>query len=146
MHEPRKIARAFLVEGDVDIQMARLALTNSFYSRCIFFAQQASDKAVKACLAMKGVHTTDHNTSPLFRALYENRIDGFPVILEAMEKLERFGARARFPLFQREDLPIWIPSHSFTEIEARDSLEKGEIVYFRLREFIEPEMAAAAQG
>lgn len=143
MHEPRKIARAFLVEGDVDIQMAKLAFINSFYSRCIFFAQQASDKAVKACLAMKGVHTTDHNTSALFRALFENSVDGFPKIFEAMEKLEKYGARARFPLFQRPDLPIWIPSHSFKEAEAKDSLEKGETVFFKLREFIELELTPA---
>ena len=38
MHDPKLIAKAFLTEGDVDIQMARIAYINSFYSRTIFFA------------------------------------------------------------------------------------------------------------
>ncbi|HLB25642.1 MAG TPA: HEPN domain-containing protein [Nitrospirota bacterium] len=143
MHDPKKIARAFLIEGDVDIKMAKLAYINSFYSRSIFFSQQASEKAVKACLVMKGIFSTDHNNASLFRALYCDCIEGFPALLSSVERLEKIGAKARFPLFQRSDLPIWIPSNSFREDEARESLEKGEIVFNRLREFLQFEILAA---
>lgn len=139
MHDPKLIAKAFLTEGDVDIQMARIAYINSFYSRTIFFAQQASEKAVKASLVMKGIFTNDHNMSALFRALFDGRITGFDTLMGAIERLERYGAKARFPLYQRADLPIWIPSESLTEGEARESLERGELVYHRVKEYLEKE-------
>lgn len=140
MHDPRKIVRAYIIEGDVDIKMARLAYINSFYSRAIFFCQQASDKAVKACLVLKGVFTSDHNTATLFRALYEGKIDGFEKLQSSIEKLERYGAKARFPLYQRTDLPIWIPSYNFKEAEAMECLERGELVYNGLKEYLELEL------
>jgi HEPN domain-containing protein len=139
MHDPKKIARAYLVEGEVDMQMARVAFINSFYSRAIFFAQQASEKAVKASLVMKGIFTNDHNMSGLFRALFEGKIDSFAEVMNAIERLERYGAKARFPLFQRADLPIWVPSESLKEGEARESLEKGELVFHKVRDYLEGE-------
>ncbi|MBI5190210.1 MAG: HEPN domain-containing protein [Nitrospirae bacterium] len=137
MHSLKSIARAYLIEGDVDIKMARLAFINSFYSRSVFFSQQASEKAVKACLVMKEVFSSDHNITALFRALYESRIRDFEQVQAAAVRLERYGAKARFPLYQRPDLPIWVPSHSIKEAEAGECLEGGELVYNRLREYLE---------
>lgn len=137
MHSLKSIARAYLVEGDVDIKLARLAFINSFYSRSVFFSQQAAEKAVKACLVMKEVFTADHNTTALFRALYEKEIADFEPVQAAAVRLERYGAKARFPLYQRPDLPIWIPSHSIKEAEAGECLEGGELVFNRLREYLD---------
>lgn len=144
MHDPRNIAKAYLIEGDVDLKMARLAYINSFYSRSIFFCQQASDKAVKACLVIKGVFANEHNLSSLFKALYDGKLENFDGVLGAVERLEKYGAKARFPLYQRDDLPIWIPSQSLHEDEARIALEKGELVYNRLKEYLESQLAAPA--
>ena len=71
MHDPEEIARAFLIESDVDYRVTQLLRGTEFHSRTIAFAQQAVEKLVKACLALRGVVTLDHNLSSLFRALYQ---------------------------------------------------------------------------
>ena len=136
MHNPRSIANAYLIESDVDIQTARMAYINSIYSRSIYFAQQSAEKIVKACLALEIVYTTDHNTSAVFMAVFKNDIPKIDKVIQSITELEKLGSKARFPLFQREDLPIWIPSRGYGEKEAMDALEKGEAVFRLLRDFL----------
>jgi len=143
MHSPKRIARAFLVEADVDLKVARLAYINSFYSRSIFFSQETSEKVVKACLVIKDVFTKERNASQLFRALYGGEdVEDFDTVCEAVVRLERYGAKARTPLYQRPDLPIWMPSRALGEAEASRSLEDAEVVYNRLREVVELRLMA----
>lgn len=136
MHHPKAIANAYLIESEVDIQTARMAYINSIYSRCIYFAQQSAEKIVKACLALEKVYTTDHNTSAVFMAVFKNDIDAIDKIISSITELEKLGSKARFPLFQREDLPIWIPSKGYSEQEAMAALEKGEAVFRQLRDYL----------
>ena len=126
MHAPQDVAQAFLIEGEVDIALAKLLSGTEYHSRTIYFAQQAGEKMVKACLALKGVYTTDHNLSSTFRAVYESVFPEMEEIVRDMDALERHGARVRFPLFSRADLPLWIPSKSYTEEDALRALRSGE--------------------
>jgi HEPN domain-containing protein len=139
MHSPKEIAKAFLIESEVDIEVARLTFVNSFYSRTIFFSQQAAEKAAKAVLALYRVLSSDHNTATIFKAiLNKGPLPEYEKISETIEHLEKYGAKARFPLFQRQDLPLWIPSREFKEHEAFQALAGAEFVFRSLQEFLEP--------
>ena len=133
MHEPQEIARAFLIESDVDYRVAQLLRGTEFHSRTIAFAQQAVEKMVKACLALRGVVTLEHNLSSLFRALYQAEFPDMEELVRHIDALERHGARPRFPLFQRRDLPMWVPSRDYREEDAARALRSGEYVVQRLK-------------
>ena len=55
MDRAKEIARAYLIESEVDFEIARILYQNGFNSRTVFFAQQSSEKIVKACLSLKGI-------------------------------------------------------------------------------------------
>jgi HEPN domain-containing protein len=133
MHEPEEIARAFLTESDVDYRVAQLLRGTEFHSRTIAFAQQAVEKLVKACLALRGVVTLEHNLSSLFRALYQADLPDMDELVKHIEELERHGARPRFPLFQRRDLPLWIPSRDYREEDAARAMYSAEYVVQRVK-------------
>jgi HEPN domain-containing protein len=133
MHEPGEIARAFLNESDVDYRVAQLLRGTEFHSRTIAFAQQAVEKLVKACLALRGVVTLEHNLSSLFRALYQADLPDMDELVKHIEDLERHGARPRFPLFQRRDLPLWIPSRDYREEDAARAMYSAEYVVQRVK-------------
>lgn len=137
MHEMRDIVEAYLIESEVDIEAARLTYVNGLYSRTIHFAQESVEKITKACLTIRSVVTRDHKTSTLFLAVFKNEIENIGKIYEAMITLEKHGARTRFPLYQRKDLPLWIPSKVYGETEAMEALSKGEYVFKTLKEFAE---------
>lgn len=133
MHEPGEIARAFLTESDVDYRVAQLLRGTEFHSRTIAFAQQAVEKLVKACLALRGVVTLEHNLSCLFRALYQAELPDMDELVRHIEDLERHGARPRFPLFQRRDLPLWVPSRDYREEDAARAMHSAEYVVQRVK-------------
>jgi len=133
MHEPGEIARAFLSESDVDYRVAQLLRGTEFHSRTIAFAQQAVEKLVKACLALPGVVTLEHNLSSLFQALYQADLPDMDELIKHIEDLERHGARPRFPLFQRRDLPLWVPSRDYREEDAARAMYSAEYVVQRVK-------------
>ncbi len=137
MHEPEEIARAFLTESDVDYRVAQLLRGTEFHSRTIASAQQAVEKVVKACLALRGVVTLEHNLSSLFRALYLADFPEMDELVKHIDGLERHGARPRFPLFQRRDLPIWIPSRDYREEDAAHAMQSADYVVQRVRPHLE---------
>lgn len=145
MHEPQEIARAFLIESDVDYRVAQLLRGTEFHSRTIAFAQQAVEKMVKACLALRGVVTLEHNLSSLFRALYQAEFPDMDDIVTHIDALERHGARPRFPLYQRRDLPMWVPSRDYREEDAARALRSGEYVVQRLKPYLDVSLAAASE-
>jgi len=136
MHDSKDIAEAYLLESEVDIQAARLTYVNGLYSRTIHFAQEAVEKITKGCLTLRNVVTRDHKTSTLFVAVFQNDIPDINKIYESITSLEKHGARTRFPLYQRKDLPLWIPSKVYGEAEGMDALTKGEYVYRVLKEYL----------
>lgn len=140
MHEPREIAKAFLIEGEVDFRIAKLLSGSDYHSRTIYFAQQAVEKLVKGCLALKGIFTIDHSLSSLFRAVYAGIFQDMDGLVKAIDALERHGARVRFPLFHRPDLPIWIPSKGYGEEDAVRAVKHCEHVFKTLKAFLEQEL------
>ena len=137
MHKPNNVARAFLIESEVDLEVAKLTFENQIFSRTIFFAQQCMEKVVKAALAAKGIFTTDHHISSLFSAVYSGELSETEKLVEAIDSLEQYGARARFPLYRRGDLPIWIPSREYNQDHAGVALKKAELVFGVLKPALE---------
>ena len=135
-HSPKKIAQAYLLESEVDFQTARVTNSNCIYSRSVYFAQQAVEKAVKACLAMKGIFSSEHNLVAVFSAIFKDQLEDGDKVIEAITFLEKYGARARFPLFQREDLPIWIPSKMLGKKESEEAIFRGEYAFERLKRYL----------
>jgi len=140
VHNPKDIAQAYLTESTVDIETARLTNVNGLYSRTIHFAQESVEKVTKACLALREIFTRDHKTSTLFVAVFRNEIENVAEIQKAALILEKHGARTRFPLYQRGDLPLWVPSKVYGQEEARDALKQGEFIYNTLKAFLEKEI------
>ena len=145
MHDPEEIARAFLIESDVDYRVTQLLRGTEFHSRTIAFAQQTVEKLVKACLALRGVVTLDHNLSSLFRALYQADVPEMDELVRHIDILERHGARPRFPLFQRRDLPLWVPSRDYREEDALRALQSADYVVQRLRPHLDRILARLAE-
>ena len=141
MHDPVEISRAFLLEGDVDYRVALILRGTEFHSRTIAFTQQAVEKLVKACLALRGVVTLEHNLSSLFRALYQADFADMDALVQHIDALERHGARPRFPLFQRRDLPMWVPSRDYGEADAARASESAEYVWKRLKPYLDETLA-----
>ncbi len=137
MHKPEAVAKAFLIESGVDLRAAKLMYEGEVYSRTIFSAQQAMEKVVKACLASKGIFTTDHHISSVFSAVFGGDLENIGDIVDAIDALEQYGARARFPLYRRGDLPIWIPSREYGEVHAGSALRKAEFVFEQLKPEVE---------
>ena len=137
MHEPEEIARAFLVESDVDYQIAQILSKTPFHSRTIAFAQQAVEKLVKGCLALRGVVTLEHNLSSLFRALYQIDFQDMDELVRHIEELEHHGARPRFPLFQRRDLPLWVPSRDYREEDGIRAMRSADYVVQRVKPYLD---------
>lgn len=141
MHNSKEIADAYLLESSIDIQTARLTLVNGLYSRTIHFSQEAVEKIAKACLAIKDIFTRDHKTSTLFMAVYNAIMPEADGIYHAMLSLEKHGARARFPLYQRTDLPLWVPSKVYGEEDAEEALSQAEYIFNILKPHIEKELS-----
>jgi len=137
MDRAKEIARAYLIESEVDFEVSRILYQNGFNSRTVFFAQQASEKIVKACLALKGIYITDHNLSSIFTNVFREQIPEADRILTAITELERHGTRSRFPLYHRPNLPIWIPSKEYKVDDAMNCLANLEIIFKTLKEYLD---------
>ncbi len=136
MHPPKKVAEAFLVESGADFHGSKVLFRDGSYARSIYLAQQSVEKALKASLALRGIFTTDHSLSPIFSALYQGAFPEMERLIAAVQALERLGARARFPLYHRTDLPIWVPSREFGKREAASALTDCELVYQTVRNYL----------
>ena len=137
MDRAKEIARAYLIESEVDFEVSRILYQNGYNSRTVFFAQQASEKIVKACLAMKGIYITDHNLSSIFTNVFREQIPEVDRIVTAITELERHGTRSRFPLYHRPNLPIWIPSKEYKVDDAMNCLANLEIIFKNLKEYLD---------
>ena len=136
MHAPNKVAEAFLIESGADFQAAKVLFRAGCYARSTYLAQQTVEKALKASMALRGIFTTDHSLSPVFSALYATAFPEMDRLVAAVQALERLGARARFPLYHRDDLPIWIPSRELGKREAASALTHCEFVYQNVKAYL----------
>ncbi|MBI5440791.1 MAG: HEPN domain-containing protein [Deltaproteobacteria bacterium] len=136
MHVPQKVSEAFLIESGADFHASKILFRSGSFARSVYLAQQSVEKALKAALALKGIFSTDHNLSPIFSAVFAASFADMGRLVTAVQSLERLGAKARFPLYHRDDLPIWIPCREFGKREAASALTDCEFVYQTVRGYL----------
>ena len=134
----RDIARALIIESYADLQAAHALLDARIYARCMAHCQQSVEKALKAALAVRDVIVTDrHEVSEDFREIYADLPLGSE-LADIAATTESIGFRTEYPLFGRRDLPIWIPSEQYSEVDAKNFLQKATRVF----EAVEADLAS----
>lgn len=138
MFEASKISDAFITESRLDLLSAKLLLDKEIYSRAVYFAQQSSEKAIKACLALRNIISGEHKVTAFFEEEFGNDFDSevFSEILVNSRELEVQGIKTRYPLFSRPDMPMWIPSQEYTEEDAIEAIRKSSFILDSLEKFI----------
>ncbi len=125
----RDIARALIIESYADLQAAHALLDAKIYARCMAHCQQSVEKALKAALAVRDVIVTNrHEVSEDFRETYTHWPLGSE-LADIAATTESIGFRTEYPLFGRRDLPIWIPSEQYSEVDAKNFLQKAPRVF-----------------
>ncbi len=142
MFEPAKISDAFITESRLDLLSAKLLFDKEIYSRAVYFAQQSSEKAIKACLALRNIISGEHKVTAFFEEEFRNDFDRevFAEILSNSRHLEVQGIKTRYPLFSRPDMPMWIPSQEYTEEDAREAIRKSSFILDSLEKFIKSQL------
>lgn len=72
MFEPAKISDAFITESRLDLLSAKFLFDKEMYSRAVYFAQQSSEKAIKACLALRNIVSGEHKVTVFFEEEFRN--------------------------------------------------------------------------
>jgi len=135
MFDKKKIAKAFMVEANDDIKSAEIMLKDRYYSKVVYFCQQAVEKILKAALIMKNIVIAEHKISGIFVKNFKEMGD-IEKIKKAAEFLEKQGVKPRSPLFTRKDLPIWIPSRAYKEKDAKEALKNTNFILEKITKFL----------
>lgn len=123
MFDPRGEARRWWLQAMDDRAFVRaMAAEGRFFDKACFIAQQAAEKAVKACLYAEGRREVlGHSVVEFVRQLVE-REAAFVALTGAAARLDRFYIPTRYP----NGLPGGMPFQSFTRddlIMAQQDLE-----------------------
>ena len=51
-------------------------------------------------------------------------------------EMESIGFRTEYPLFECRDLPVWIPSERYTEVDADEALKKSTRVFEAVESYL----------
>jgi len=132
----RDIARALLREAYADLDAARALRQAGVYARCMAHCQHTVEKALKAVLAVRDVIITDHHdVSEDFRQTCADwSLCG--ELADIAMAMESIGFRTEYPLFGRRDLPVWIPSERYTELDASEALRKATQVFEAVENYL----------
>ena len=93
---------------------------------------------MKAALALKGIIVLEHQVADRLVAAFP-RMKNVRQIARKVKALELEGTKTRYPLFGRVDLPIWMPSDSYSEGDANEAIADADWVIQEIVTFIEQE-------
>lgn len=138
MKDPHEIAEAFIVEANDDIKAASVLFANEMFSKSMEHSQKAIEKIMKAGLVLKGVILAEHQIPGYFISEFKDVLPAelITMIKDAAVHLESKGTRFEYPLFGREDLPIWIPSKEITEADASENYRIAREVFDGILNFL----------
>ncbi|MFZ3170222.1 MAG: HEPN domain-containing protein [Candidatus Methanoperedens sp.] len=99
---------------------------------------QKSEKAIKSCLDIRNIISSEHKVTAFFEEEFSKDFDRkvFYEVLKYARELEIQGIKSRYPLFSRPDKPIWIPSEEYIEEDAGDAIRKANFILNSLMQFI----------
>lgn len=133
-----EVARAFFKEAMADLRAAHLLKDGGEHSRAVAACQQAVEKAAKAVLALKGIIVLEHDVADRLVSAF-SEMEDVRQLARKIRALELEGARTRYPLFGRVDLPIWTPSERYDKEAAEAAIADALEVIHKLTAFIEQE-------
>ena len=113
-------SRRWMAQAENDLQFAKMALREEFYSQCCFISQQAAEKAVKAVHYQQGARIViGHSIFQLIGKLLE---ESLPELTEKAKLLDQFYIAARYP----NGIPGGSPFEVFTAQQARDAVRSAD--------------------
>ena len=129
----RPETQSWLAQADEDLLTARVNLEGRRYYACVFFAQQAAEKALKALFieVQRDLPPKGHNLAELARILKTPE-----EVREAAIELAPEYLVSRYP-----DAAVGIPAEMYTPRSAKVHLEAGE----RVLEWVKEQIKSAQE-
>jgi HEPN domain-containing protein len=124
MRDPLAEAERWFRQAEFDLRVGRYAVTGEFYFAACFHAQQAAEKALKACRYAQGEQVVMGHS--VYRLAQECRSEDprFVAIARDCGRLDMFYIPTRYP----NGLPDSIPAEVYTVAEARLALDLAQRV------------------
>ena len=134
MNDPAREARRWLLQAADDLKFVLWIRDEGvFFDKACFLAQQAGEKALKACLYGLGKRRV-FGHSLLEMILELGAADpSFPPLLDPARRLDRFYITARYP----NGLPGGSPFQSFTADDLRQAANDAAAILGCGREFLQ---------
>ena len=136
MFEEREISRAFIREAEDDFDSAFSLLEKGKFSKVVMLCQSCAEKSIKAALILKKIISSEHKVIDLFIKEYSKELKEINKIENVVRFFEREGIKTRYPLFSRKDKPLWLPSESYNQRDAEESLQKAEFILNAIKNFL----------
>lgn len=112
-------AERWLRQAEHDLEFARMALREGFFSQACFIAQQAAEKALKALLYHRGERVVlGHSLMELLERL-RDQVSWVDALREAAGILDQYYVPTRYP----NGLPGGVPYEAFARGQAEAAVE-----------------------
>lgn len=109
-----------------------LSNEDKFYDKGCFIAQQACEKAMKACLYASGERfVVIHSTFELAERMLKFSPE-FEKIVDAAKRLDRFYIPTRYP----NGLPGGVPFKHFTRDDFENAVSDGNIIISQCQKYL----------
>lgn len=116
-------SRRWMAQAENDLQFAKMALKEGFFSQCCFISQQAAEKAVKAVHYQQGARVViGHSIFQLIGKLLEEPLSE---LTEKAKLLDQFYIASRYP----NGIPGGSPFEVFTRKQAEEAVQGAECIY-----------------
>lgn len=125
-------AMRWLKQGERDLSAAAVLRDKEFYESACFHAQQASEKALKSLLFMKGYRTVvTHSTRELYREV-KKLIPKFKDLNKASIELDKHYIPPRYP----DAFPSGSPFEYYTKEDADKCIKYAESILAEVKNFL----------
>lgn len=119
-------------QGERDLGAAMVLMDKEFYETACFHAQQASEKALKSMLFLKGQRSViTHSTRELFREV-KKIIPEFKDVSRASMELDKHYIPPRYP----DAFPSGSPYEYYTREDADKCIKYAESILAEVRNFL----------
>ncbi len=127
MKQTRAEAARWLAQAESDLAFAEVGLREAFFAQTCFICQQASEKALKALLYLRGERVVlGHSLVQLLAALLSEH-PRLGELREAAQQLDQYYIPTRYP----NGLPGGIPAEVFTRGQAEGAVRFARDVIAR---------------
>lgn len=133
MKDPKGEAKRWLLQAEDDLKFVKwIAKERVYFDKGCFIAQQAGEKALKACLYASGKRfVLGHSLFEMVNELGRKK-KGFLESVEEAKRLDRFYIPARYP----NGLPGGTPFQTYTSGDLETALKDVKKIFAKARSFL----------